>query len=272
MSKSYKRPLVPVPKPKAPKEFQNEMAYATWNGSGRPIAPPEVRSKDFARENSYPSWNVASRPSMPDAVKRKGSKEVNMPPAAAMKGPLAATHRRSAPPKQQVVAEERYVQQEEKPLQVKKKPKSSSHKAPKKADVGEADGRSRPSVSDEDRQRLLQARKKLEQALAKADSLVEQLEKLEDNIEALEEEKVTLLDQLLVCEGLPMNPYPRFRGRKRKSEDQPARLDIAVSASSEGVVACFAMLVFQLVLNSAPNLTSSKPLVFAEDGIDSSVA
>ncbi|KAL2610344.1 hypothetical protein R1flu_028917 [Riccia fluitans] len=182
-------------KSKGSKELQNEMAY--WNGSGRAMAPPEARSKDVAHENSYPNWSVGSRTPMADAIKRKGGKELHMAPAA-LKAPSVTTQRRTAPPKQHVVSEERYIPQEEKTPASKKKPKSSSLKVPKKADIGEADGRARQlSVPDENRERLMQARRKLEQALEKADSLVDQLEKLEDNIEALEEEKVTLLDQLL---------------------------------------------------------------------------
>ncbi|BBN03914.1 hypothetical protein MPTK1_3g00610 [Marchantia polymorpha subsp. ruderalis] len=228
--KAYKRPPVPaqMKSSKVPKDYQNELSYPSWNLSGRPAAASaEVRSKDLSHDNSFASRSSGSRPFVPAPapVKPKVHKELHLAPMA-MKGP-SITKRRSAPPnvqprKPQMLSEERYFQEEDKSSRLvrKKQPKPSSRNAAS----GDSDGRQRSSGSDEEREAVLYARRSLEQALEKADSLVDQLEKLEDDIEALEDEKVALLDELLVCEGLAVNPYPRFRKRnfirtKRQSSE-----------------------------------------------------
>lgn len=64
-------------------------------------------------------------------------------------------------------------------------------------------------VSEEDSRSLYRALKRKYLVLEEESfALAEELEKTEDEVKQLEQEKMALLDELLVLEGLAFNPYP----------------------------------------------------------------
>ncbi|BBM99115.1 hypothetical protein MPTK1_1g18840 [Marchantia polymorpha subsp. ruderalis] len=190
----------------------------------REISPPKSKSRSRTSASAAP----APAPANPKASKDLTPVKLKV---------QVVTKRRSAPSsqqrkhQQQMPRDEKFIptsatittchvrERLSRPPGMKVLKPSSRKRVPEPESDDEDDEDLEPefSVSDEEREVVIKnARKRLEELLAETTFLVDELEKMEDDVQRLQDEKVALLEELLACEGLAVNPYPPYRPLTRK--------------------------------------------------------